>query len=120
MKKKSSKPRPIVSAAAKVEADVSRLEEARRVLLADWCKLVDARLKGKSVVPLEPRIDPLRGVHLSPRMRQILERLLAGDSEKQIASKLNVSVHTVHTYVKRLHKALNVSSRGELLAKFVK
>ncbi len=120
MKKKAKNLRPILSASAKAEADVSRLADARRVLLADWCKLVDARLKGKPVAPLDARSDPLEGVHLSPRMRQILDRLLAGDSEKQIASQLHVSVHTVHTYVKRLHKTLNVSSRGELLAKFVK
>jgi DNA-binding NarL/FixJ family response regulator len=120
MKKKASQLRPIVSAAARAEGEVSRLEETRRQLLADWCKLVDARLRGKPVTPLKERTDPLKGIHLSPRMQQILAHLLAGDSEKQIASKLQVSVHTVHTYVKRLHKTLEVSSRGELLAKFVK
>ena len=53
---------------------------------------------------------------LSPRMRQTLECLLAGDSEKEIAAKLRLSPHTVHVYVKSLYRRLGVSSRGELFA----
>ena len=49
-----------------------------------------------------------------------LEALTQGDSEKQIAAKLNVSPHTVHVHVKKLYKRLNVSSRGELVARFVR
>jgi len=52
---------------------------------------------------------------LSPRERQTLERLLAGDSEKQIASKLKLSHNTVHHYVKSIHRHFDVSSRAELL-----
>ncbi len=54
---------------------------------------------------------------LSPRMRQVLSLLCVGDSEKQVAAKLTLSPHTVHTYIKRLHKHFNVASRGELLAR---
>jgi DNA-binding NarL/FixJ family response regulator len=56
---------------------------------------------------------------LSPRLRQTLERLLCGDGEKQIAARLKLSTHTVHVYVKALHKRYNVSSRSELLAHFI-
>ena len=42
------------------------------------------------------------------------------DSWKQIAAHLGVSKHTVHVYVKALYRKYNVSSRGELLAKWVK
>jgi DNA-binding CsgD family transcriptional regulator len=62
----------------------------------------------------DPRND------LPPRMKQTLEELLAGSSEKQIAGKLNISPHTVHNYVKALHQRFEVSSRGELLAKLGK
>lgn len=112
----------VLSIADRAAAEVDRLAETRRRLLADWCKLVDARLKGKTLASPEPARseDPLAGVHLTPRMRQILDRLLAGDGEKQIAQTLGISTHTVHTYVKRLHKTLGVSSRGELLARFVR
>lgn len=54
---------------------------------------------------------------LSPRLREILVCLLEGDSEKQIAFKLKVSPHTVHSHVKRLHKHFAVASRGELLSR---
>lgn len=54
---------------------------------------------------------------LPPRMKQTLDELLAGGSEKQIAAKLGISPHTVHNYVKALHQRFEVSSRGELLAK---
>jgi DNA-binding NarL/FixJ family response regulator len=53
-------------------------------------------------------------------MRQTLEALMAGDSEKQIALKLHVSQHTVHVYVKQLYKRFGTNSRGELLARFVR
>lgn len=54
---------------------------------------------------------------LPARLHQTLHELLQGASEKQIAIKLNLSQHTIHNYVKALHKRFNVSSRGELLAK---
>ena len=56
---------------------------------------------------------------LSPRERQTLELLLAGNSEKQIAARLAISRHTVHVYVKSLYKRFGVNSRPELLARWV-
>jgi DNA-binding NarL/FixJ family response regulator len=56
---------------------------------------------------------------LSPRQRQTLHRLLAGDSEKQAASYLHLKPSTVHDYVKALHRHFDVNSRAELLAKFI-
>jgi DNA-binding NarL/FixJ family response regulator len=56
---------------------------------------------------------------LAPRARQTLELLLAGLGEKQIASKLGLSPNTVHHYVKSIHRHFGVSSRSELLARWV-
>lgn len=53
---------------------------------------------------------------LTPRMREVLERLLAGDSEKQIARRLHRSYHTIHEYVIKLYRHFGVSTRAELLA----
>lgn len=61
--------------------------------------------------PSEPSFSTL-----SPRLRQTLERLLAGDSEKQIAHRLGLSRPTVHEYVTALYRRFGVHSRGELLA----
>ena len=57
---------------------------------------------------------------LTPRMRQTLQHLLCGDSEKQIAGKLRISRHTVHVYVKQIYRRYNVNSRGELFAQWVR
>ncbi|MFT3788331.1 MAG: LuxR C-terminal-related transcriptional regulator [Tepidisphaeraceae bacterium] len=56
---------------------------------------------------------------LSPPLRQTLEALLAGQSEKQIAHATGRSQHTIHDHAKKLHRHFRVSSRGELLALFV-
>lgn len=57
-----------------------------------------------------------RDIHLTPRAREVLELLQRGDSEKEIASELGISVHTVHDHVKAIHRAYKVRSRGELLS----
>ena len=56
---------------------------------------------------------------LPPRARQTLERLLAGDSEKQAAAHLGISRPTVHQYVTVIYRHFCVSSRAELLARFI-
>jgi DNA-binding CsgD family transcriptional regulator len=53
---------------------------------------------------------------LSPRLRQTLELLLEGATEKRIAASLSLSTHTVHDYVKELYRRFDVCSRSELLA----
>jgi DNA-binding CsgD family transcriptional regulator len=64
-------------------------------------------------------IDP-RGpfADLSPRLCQVLDALLEGDAEKQVAARLGISRHTVHDHVKALYRRFDVSSRGELLAAY--
>lgn len=111
-----------VSAGAAAPDAVDPLRH-RRQLVADLCKLLGPsgtvnRPAPKSNESLDAAEQELPS--LSPRTRQTLERLLAGDSEKQIAAHLGVSRHTVHVYVKALYKGFNVCSRGELLARFVK
>jgi DNA-binding CsgD family transcriptional regulator len=54
---------------------------------------------------------------LQPRLVKLLEQLLPGYSEKQVAARLGYSPHTVHTYIKAIYKHFGVSSRSELLAK---
>jgi DNA-binding CsgD family transcriptional regulator len=56
---------------------------------------------------------------LPPRLRPVLKCFLEGDAEKQAALKLGLSRHTVHEYAKILYRTLGVSSRGELMARFV-
>jgi DNA-binding CsgD family transcriptional regulator len=62
----------------------------------------------------EPTLVPLQ-----PRLLKVLEQLLPGYSEKQVAVRLGYSPHTVHTYVKAIYKHFAVTSRSELLAKLL-
>jgi DNA-binding CsgD family transcriptional regulator len=57
--------------------------------------------------------------HMSPRHLRVLSRLLYGDSQKEAAHHLGISVHAVHLYVRELYHKLGVSSRGELMARWV-
>jgi DNA-binding CsgD family transcriptional regulator len=80
---------------------------------------------------LHDEIAPLVGVRLtteahlsrdglSTRLRETLSLLLDGLSEKQVARRMHLSTGTVHEYVGVLYKHFRVSSRGELLAYFVR
>ncbi|HET6336338.1 MAG TPA: LuxR C-terminal-related transcriptional regulator [Polyangiales bacterium] len=53
---------------------------------------------------------------LTPRQRQVMERLVAGASEKELAYEFQVSAHTAHDHVKALYRAFGSHSRGEFLA----
>lgn len=57
---------------------------------------------------------------LSRRLRETLTLLLDGQSEKQVASEMNLGTRTVHDYVTRLYEHFRVSSRAELLAYFIR
>jgi DNA-binding NarL/FixJ family response regulator len=48
---------------------------------------------------------------LGPREREVLELLAAGAMYKQVAKKLDISMNTVLTYVRRIYKKLHVNSR---------
>lgn len=57
--------------------------------------------------------------HLTPRMRQTLDLLLAGLSEKEAARKLKLSLNTVHVHVRSLYRRYAVNTRAELMAKLL-
>lgn len=58
--------------------------------------------------------------HLTPRQQEIHEYLLKGQGEKQIAATMGLSKHTVHAHIKAIYKYFRVTSRPELLARFVR
>jgi DNA-binding CsgD family transcriptional regulator len=57
---------------------------------------------------------------LPPRLRQTLEGLLEGLSEKQLADRLGISRATVHEYVTALYRRFGVSGRAELMARWIR
>ncbi len=52
---------------------------------------------------------------LPPRLRQTLDMIFSGYSEKHIAQALNVSAHTAHDFCRRLYRHFGVSGRGGLV-----
>ena len=54
---------------------------------------------------------------LSPREMQVLEELLAGRSNQEIAERLGVSRNTVKTHVARLLDKLGAKRRGDAVAR---
>jgi RNA polymerase sigma factor (sigma-70 family) len=57
---------------------------------------------------------------LSPREREVLDCLSQGFLYKEIAEKLGISYETVHTYVRRIYEKLQVRTRTEAVAKFLR
>lgn len=58
--------------------------------------------------------------HLAPRAKQVLARMLEGDSAKQIARHLGISIHTTNDHIQSIYRIYGVASRGELLARFLR
>jgi DNA-binding NarL/FixJ family response regulator len=57
---------------------------------------------------------------LSAREKEILDLLVEGCANKEIADRLSVSVHTVRMFIRRIYKKMHVHSRGEAVARFLK
>ncbi|MCS7089759.1 MAG: response regulator transcription factor [Verrucomicrobiota bacterium] len=64
--------------------------------------------------PTEPAAE------LSPREREVLDLLAQGFLYKEIAEKLGISYETVHTHIRRIYEKLQVRTRTEAVAKFLR
>lgn len=61
----------------------------------------------------------LQAHSLSPRQEQTLRLLLAGLSDKEIASRLGITRHTVNQYTKAIYARFGVHSRSALLSRWI-
>ena len=57
---------------------------------------------------------------LSTREQEVLDLLSQGFLYKEIAEKLSISYETVHTYIRRIYEKLQVRTRTEAVAKFLR
>jgi DNA-binding NarL/FixJ family response regulator len=66
----------------------------------------------------QPTTSTTVEAELSPREQEVLELLARGYLYKEIADRLQISVPTVNTYVRRMYEKLHVRSRGQAVAKY--
>lgn len=73
---------------------------------------------GGAASPGEPDLARQRPAGLSEREHEVLAMLAAGDSNKLIARRLDLSPHTVKRHVANILQKLGVDSRGQAAARF--
>ena len=74
-------------------------------------KLTPRRAAG----PFERNAAAVRSLGLSPREIDVLERLAAGESHKEIARRLGISPNTVKTHLARVFEKLGVQRRVQAI-----
>jgi len=72
----------------------------------------------RELLPHATAPDDVR--ELTPRLRETLEVVMTGASEKQIADQLGISHHTAHQYIQALFRAFGVTSRAQLMARVLR
>jgi DNA-binding NarL/FixJ family response regulator len=75
----------------------------------------------RKVVQSFQRVAPAQPAeNLSEREQQVLDLLSHGLMYKEIADKLQIGYETVHTYIRRIYEKLQVRTRTEAVAKFLR
>jgi DNA-binding NarL/FixJ family response regulator len=67
----------------------------------------------------EPVAAPAEEQNLSPREQEVLELLSQGCANKEIASRLSLSIETVTWHLKHIYSKLHVRSRTQAALKFL-
>ena len=91
------------------------LVAAGSIALGAWLarRLTPRRSSG----PFERNEAAIRSLGLSPREVDVLDRLAAGESNKEIARRLGISPNTVKTHVARVYEKLAVERRMQAVDK---
>jgi DNA-binding NarL/FixJ family response regulator len=99
----------------------SSLEMLRKCLLSVhrgevWVdgKGMSLALSALTATPSAPTMDPKRLKSFSQREREVVEWLVQGFSNREVADRMGLSQHTIKNYVFRIFEKVGVSSRAEL------
>jgi ATP/maltotriose-dependent transcriptional regulator MalT len=115
---------------AAVAAQRAGLDGARHAAVRAWTRAGPLRVeaapgddRGVVSVVLTPehRLVPPElpaGWPMTQAERQVLELLMRGLSNREIATELHVSVNTIQTHLSHTYEKLGVRSRSQLLARF--
>jgi DNA-binding CsgD family transcriptional regulator len=81
--------------------------------------LLDKAVAGYRIVLIREQADPLSGINLSPREREIARLISKGYPNKAIAAVLEISCWTVGTHLRRVFAKLGVTSRAAMVARLM-
>lgn len=62
--------------------------------------------------------DDIEEANLTLREKEILQLLIQGNSYKEIAALIRISVETLNSHIKNIYRKLDVHSRSELAARY--
>ena len=126
MSSRRPKPRIIVMTTYETEEDVRRALQAgakaylvKGALPERILETVRRVAAGEALVPASIAsvlTESLSHPELSPRELQVLRQMAAGDSNKEIGQKLNITEHTVKAHVKAILLKLDALGRTEAIA----
>lgn len=75
----------------------------------------------RRVLEMFAKLAPTRNDYrLGPRERAVLELLVQGLTNKEIAERLGLSIHTIDTYNRGVYEKLHVNTRSAAVAKALK
>lgn len=104
---KNTSPAKIIEAIEELNSDGSPMN-------ANIAKKVIQLLRTKTNITIE------KEVQFSFKEQTVLEDIAKGKNYNYIAEELNISVHTVRYYIKRIYEKLHASSKSEAIAKAYK
>lgn len=81
--------------------------------------LLDKEVSGYRLVLIRETPDPLSGINLSPREREIARLIAKGYPNKSIAAVLEISCWTVGTHLRRVFAKLGVTCRAAMVARLM-
>lgn len=126
MSSRRPKPRIIVMTTYETEEDVRRALQAgakaylvKGALPEQILEILRRVAGGEALVPASIAsvlTESLSRPELSPRELQVLRQMAAGDSNKEIGQKLNITEHTVKAHVKAILLKLGAVGRTEAIA----
>ena len=108
----------LVTAIRKAKRGEPAIAESMTMKLVEQFRSQGSGQPGATVTPPEPpSVQPGAAperVHLTAREREIMQCLARGESNKEIARRLDVAESTVKIHVQNILKKLNLSSRVQI------
>ena len=77
------------------------------------------KLRGAAMLSAHAWAEIAAAPRISKRELQIIQGIFDNLNEREVASRLNMAEHTVHTHLNRLFKKLTVTTRADLVLRVV-